>query len=230
MSMSDTEPVVRPPRQRRSRESYERVMASARELLSTSPLDGVTIQALADHSEVSVGAIYERFISKETLLRAVHADLMERMAADEEAAWHEAAPRLSSAQAAIGAGVTIVVGVPRAHQALLRVFMHLGAVDEAIAARGSQTSREGARRFRTAVLAHRGELRHDQPERAVDVAFRMVYSTCARRVMYGVGFESDSELGWEEMTDELARACTAYLLTDAHQTAGADPAPPPRER
>jgi hypothetical protein len=80
------------------------------------------------------------------------------------------------------------------------------------------------------VLAHRAELAHEHPERAADVAFRMVYSTCARRVMYGVGFESDAQLGWAEMTDELARACTAYLLADAHQTVGVAPAPSPRER
>jgi AcrR family transcriptional regulator len=210
--MTDTGPTVRPPRQRRSRESYERVMASARSLLSAGALEGVTIQEVAAHSEVSIGAIYERFGSKETLLRAVHADLMDQMAADECDAWRRVEPRLDSARGAIAAGVEIVIGVPHAHRALLRVFMHLGAVDDTVAALGSQTSRAAARRFTGVVLAHRSEIVHEHPERAVDIVFRMVYSTGARRVMYGGGFESEAELSWQEMTAELTRASTAYLL------------------
>src|SRR6202008_2823007 len=70
---------VRPPKQRRSRESYERVLDAARALLEENGFEGLTVQEVAIRSGVSIGAIYERFGNKETLLRAVHARLMEAM-------------------------------------------------------------------------------------------------------------------------------------------------------
>jgi AcrR family transcriptional regulator len=70
---------VRPPKQRRSRESYERVLDAAHALLEENGFEGLTVQEVAARSGVSIGAIYERFGNKETLLRAVHARLMEAM-------------------------------------------------------------------------------------------------------------------------------------------------------
>ncbi len=48
---------VRPPKQRRSRESYERVLEAAHTLLEENGFDGFTIQEVAARSGVSVGAI-----------------------------------------------------------------------------------------------------------------------------------------------------------------------------
>ena len=72
---------VRPPKQRRSRESYERVLDAAHTLLEENGFEGFTVQEVAARSDVSVGAIYERFGNKESLLRSVHARLMDSMSA-----------------------------------------------------------------------------------------------------------------------------------------------------
>ena len=71
---------VRPPKQRRSRESYERVLDAAYGLLEENGFEGFTVQEVAARANVSIGAIYERFGNKETLLRTVHARLMDTMA------------------------------------------------------------------------------------------------------------------------------------------------------
>ena len=95
---------VRPPKQRRSRESYERVLDAAHALLEENGFEGFTAQEVAVRSGVSIGAIYERFGSKETLLRAVHERLMESMSE----AGALAAARIDSsdgARAAIAASV-----------------------------------------------------------------------------------------------------------------------------
>ncbi len=204
---------VRPPKQRRSRESYERVLDAAHVLLEENGFEGFTVQEVAARAGVSIGAIYERFGNKETLLRAVHARLMEAMAAcDAPGAADGAAGASVGAPEAIASAVASIAKLMSDHRKALRAFMHLGAVDEVISARGSQASVAASKAFKRELLSYAAEMSHPQPEIALDVAFRMTYSTLARQVMYGPVFESDRRLSWKRLTEELTAACTAYLL------------------
>jgi AcrR family transcriptional regulator len=202
---------VRPPKQRRSRESYERVLDAAYRLLEENGFEGATVQEVATRSGVSVGAIYERFGNKETLLRAVHARLMDEMTPSLEGL-EEAGLEFEDAHEAIGAAVAAVARSMSGHRKALRAFMHLGAVDEVISARGSEASIALSQVFKRTVVPFRDEIAHPRPEIALDVAYRMTYSTLARQVMYGPVFESDRRLGWRRLIDELTNACVAYLL------------------
>jgi AcrR family transcriptional regulator len=201
---------VRPPKQRRSRESYERVLDAAHGLLEENGFDGLTVQEVAARSGVSVGAIYERFGNKETLLRAVHARLMEAMSAANERA---GAP--AGAEGAVAAIAAVIAGMARVmheNRKALRAFMHLGAVDEVISGRGSKASIALSKTFKRALAPYAAEFRHPDPDVALDVAYRIAYSTLARQVMYGPVFESDRRLSWKRLVDELGVACAAYLL------------------
>ena len=62
-------------------------------------------------------------------------------------------------------------------------------------------------------MPYRSEFRHPDPEVALDVAFRVAYSTLARQVMYGPVFESDRRLSWKRLVDELGAVCAVYLLS-----------------
>jgi AcrR family transcriptional regulator len=210
MATGEQAQTVRPPKQRRSRESYERVLAAAHELLEENGFEGFTVKQVADRSGASVGAIYERFGNKETLLRAVHARLMDLIAAEVPAADRDVDP--GGAAAAIAGAVAAIADSMGRHRKALRAFMHLGAVDDVISARGSRESIALSRSFKRALEPYRGEFRHPDPAVALDVAYRLTYSTLARQVMYGPVFESDRRLSWKRLTAELAEVCTAYLL------------------
>jgi len=201
---------VRPPKQRRSRESYERVLGAAHALLEENGFEGFTAQEVAARSGVSVGAIYERFGNKETLLRAVHMRLMDAMARENEAAGDSVSGE--NGTAAIAAAVAGLARVMNDNRKALRAFMHLGAVDEVISARGSEASIAVSKTFKRALAPYRAEFAHPDPEVALDVAFRIAYSTLARQVMYGPVFESDRRLSWKRLVEELSAACVAYLL------------------
>ena len=211
---------VRPPKQRRSRESYERVLDAAHALLEENGFEGLTVQEVAARSGVSVGAIYERFGNKESLLRDVHARLMESMSqagesvgdSVEESAG-DPATSAGGAAAAVAAAVAGMARVTNENRKALRAFMHLGAVDEVISARGSQASIALSKTFKRALMPYAAEFRHPEVEVALDVAFRIAYSTLARQVMYGPVFESDRRLSWKRLVDEISAACAAYLLS-----------------
>jgi len=202
---------VRPPKQRRSRESYERVLDAARTLLEENGFEGLTVQEIAARAGVSIGAIYERFGNKESLLRAVHARLMESMS-DANEATEATVMSVEGAAAAIADAVSGIARLMHENRKALRAFMHLGAVDEVISARGSEASIALSKEFKRSLRPYAAEFRHPRPAIALDVAFRIAYSTLARQVMYGPVFESDQRLSWRRLVDELSGACAASLL------------------
>lgn len=60
--------VVRPPRQERSRETYERILDTAEQLLADRPFELVSIDDIVNEAVVSRSSFYARFASKEALL------------------------------------------------------------------------------------------------------------------------------------------------------------------
>ena len=211
IEMTDT--TVRPPKQKRSQQSLERVLDASVALLEENGFEAFTIQDVSKRAGVSVGAIYARFGNKESLLRVVHRHAMESLRPEHDAvAAVDDGP--TDVRGVILEAVQAVADIFRGNEDLLRAFMHLGAVDDEIARRGSESSIDLARRFETTVLAHRDELTHPDPETAVDVAYRMAYCTFARQVMYGPEFESDRTISWDELVAEVGSACAAYLLQE----------------
>ena len=211
IDMTDT--TVRPPKQKRSQQSLERVLEASVQLLEDNGFEAFTIQDVSKRAGVSVGAIYARFGNKESLLRVVHRHAMETLRPEHEGVEAVDAGPADAREVIVGA-VCALAEIFRGNEDLLRAFMHLGAVDDEIARRGSESSVDLARRFEGTVLAHRDELAHPDPETAVDVAYRMAYCTFARQVMYGPEFESDRAISWDDLVAEVGSACAAYLLQE----------------
>jgi hypothetical protein len=92
--------------------------------------------------------------------------------------------------------------------------MHRGAVDEHVARVGSAAASRNAELFTALLLTRREDIVHADPELAVDVAYRMVYCTLTRQVMYGPTFESQRRVGWDELVREMGNACVSYLIAD----------------
>jgi AcrR family transcriptional regulator len=207
-----TDASVRAPKQKRSLESFERVLEASTSLLEERPFDAFTIQDVSRRAGVSVGAIYERFGNKDSLLRAVHARAMESLEAEQVDVAAGDGSTDAPAHEIVAASVRSMAGVFERHEKLLRAFMHLGAVDNEINRRRRSSTTDLSRRFAAAVLARRDEIAHANPEAAVDVAFRVAFSTFARRTLHGPEFESDRPIRWKELADEVAAACVAYLV------------------
>ena len=203
---------LRPPQQRRSRESLERVLKAGEKLLAQKGYDGFTVAEVSRKAKVSVGSVYGRFQSKDALIYEIHRRLLERIAAwtDAESEAISQDPDLEL-QGAVARAVHLVADSTDSERALLRAFMLRGPVDPHIAGPGSKSSQAVGRAFKAAVLRHRDEIGHPKPELACDIAYRMAYDVLARNVMYGPTFESDTERTWAELVDELISASVAYL-------------------
>jgi AcrR family transcriptional regulator len=209
--MPTSGPLLRPPRQRRSRESLERTLAAGTDLLGEGGYEAFTITEVARRARVSVGSLYGRFQSKDGLFHEIQARALAAIAADQDELLGRDWSGLG-ADARVRAAVAAVAEVFRRHSALLRVMMLRGAVDPDVLERGRASSQRLAGAFTAAVLTNRDAIARPAPELAADVCFRLVYDVLARRVMYGPTFESAVSLGWDELVHELGEACRAYLL------------------
>jgi AcrR family transcriptional regulator len=88
----------------------------------------------------------------------------------------------------------------------------------AVAEQGRACAHYLSRRFRDVLLEHRSAIAGPDPEVRIDVAFRVVFDSLERRVMYGPQFESSHVIDWPALLSEETAACSAYLL---------GPPPPP---
>jgi AcrR family transcriptional regulator len=203
--------VARPPRQKRSRESLERALSAAIDVISDHGWDGLTVAEVSRRAQVSVGSLYARFGSKEDLFKAANERMLHVM--DEESRAYFDGPRwasLSAHETVVAAVGGVSESIER-HSGFLRGLMLRAVVDEQVSAHGSPSIHRLGHQFSRVVLEHRAAIRRPDPERAVDVCFRMVFSAFGRRLAYGPLFESPRELSWECLRTEQARACCAYL-------------------
>jgi AcrR family transcriptional regulator len=209
--MPPTQSGIRPPQQRRSRESLERVLKAGERVLADKGYEGFTVGEVSRRAKVSVGSVYGRFDNKDALIRAIHLRMMERLTGPEEELAATAGEAADDLETVVSRGVHALADSMHRERKLLRVFMVRGAVDPVISGPGSEASRATARAFKTAVLARRDEIGHRDPELAADIAFRMAYDVLARQVMHGPTFESDRMVAWDDLVDELIDAALAYL-------------------
>ncbi len=205
---------VQPPQQERSRASFERVIEAATRLLEEEGYDGFTLAEVSKRANVSIGSIYARVKSKDDLFYVIQDRYMtateERQRLQEPSVWRDLAP-----EDAIVGVVAEIGELFKVNDRLLRVFMHRGIVDPAVAARSSDSVSRFHDEVEAILLTKRNAIAHADPELAIDVAFRMVWGTLARQIMYWPTFESQRTIAWETLVNELARACSAYLLGEA---------------
>lgn len=203
---------TRKPQQRRSRATLEKLLTAGLELLEERGYEGLSIADLSARASVSVGSIYQRFDGKEELFAALQERALERIDAEQIELFRSIDRSLPDAEL-IGEAVRGLAAFFRGNEAILRVMILRGAVDEPTRQRGSRSSVGLARAFENFLLSSLGSFGHESREIAADIAYRIVYATLTRRIMSGARFESESDISWDLLAAELGRACAAYLLT-----------------
>ena len=154
------DPLIRPPLQRRSQESLERVLQAGADLLREVGYEGFTLQEVSSRSGVSVGSIYARAASKEALILAIYDRETARMR--EENRRIELASRREDlhGRALVEALVHELAAGVLGNADTLRVFMHRAVVDQNFWERGSKGLRGLSATFEGALGAHRDDIRH----------------------------------------------------------------------
>lgn len=201
---------VRPARQRRSRESWNRVLDAGVAVLTERGSDGFTIAAVCERAGVAPPTIYRRTPSKDALFLAVYEHGIEQIRATEAAlaGGHtddEGAPTADRTVASVGEAVAVVAAVFAAHRDFLRAVILISATNDTVRGRGVDASHALADLFArlTAPFAPPGT------DGRRDAVFQMVFGSLVLRTGFGADFAAPRPVDEETYVAELARAAEA---------------------
>ena len=203
---------ARAPKQGRSRQSFERIIEATIDLLRERSYDQITLAEICQLAGVSTGALYGRVTGKDELLRAVQVRFFERL----DQAFTDEAQRISAQARGLAQVVPAVVAglgnLLKENASVLRSFMLRGAVDEVIGAAGKKSAYANHAKFSRLVDACKAEIRHPNPERAIEASMLLIYATQARFLgLDSFGGKGEAR-GWEELLEDLSDMMLAYLL------------------
>jgi AcrR family transcriptional regulator len=199
---------VRPPRQRRSREAWARVLDAGTALLEEGGYEAFTIAAVCERAGVAPRALYERVDTKDALFLAVYEHGMARIRVenavfDDDARWAGL-----TAQEVAERAVGVVVDVFGRHAALLRAVVLISGAHPEVNRRGGVYSRELG-----AAFARRIARSCPAPPAAIEAAYTAVFSTMVVRVAYGPTFAAPS-VDDDTLVDALRTMVRTYLFDD----------------
>jgi AcrR family transcriptional regulator len=201
------------PKQQRSRDTLERLLAATVKVLEQDGWDGATVPAIAKAAKVAPASVYRRFVDKDALLRATFLHMLRQsndINRDTLAKGVQCETLEETAARLISALFEQYRRYPRLLRALTR-FMESDK-DEAFGRSARLHIAENFNLVVDALLPFRAEIRHPLPRRALQFAL-----LSAGSAMEAYALDSTSlwhtvlPLSEKELKGELTRGFVAYL-------------------
>lgn len=195
------------PRQGRSREKLDRLLAAGAQLLAQRGFDGTRISDVAELGGCSVGVFYQRFADKDAFFAAVRNRWIDQSLAHFEESL-EAIPASTSGRQLLGLFVDDVLSLFRGDFGLIRAFLVYEADHPESSASMVEHAQAIADRLAGRLLEH-DAVGHPEPGLAVRFALEVLRGTLVYLVLHGT--EGPLGLEDERLHDELVRMLDAYL-------------------
>ena len=213
----------RTPKQNRSRESFDRVLAAAADLLQRGGVQAITLTEVSRRSKVSIGSIYCRVDGKKDLLRAVQERVLDEMDKEFSGVVNKLRRRAMPLKDLIPALVKEQAEFLERHLLLLNAFIEQARKDPVIGVVGRKHYSQAALDFKLLLLERHSEFTHPDPERAAAVSFEIVYGTLARTI--GLGERRDvggvAASGVRQLIEDLGQVLVVFLTTNPGKPARA---------
>jgi AcrR family transcriptional regulator len=205
---------VKPTHQARSQETLERILDAAEEIIGERGFDNATVSEIVRRAKSSVGALYARFNDKDSLLACLHERFCEQALATSDAALDPARWEGASIAEIFGTAIPFLVQVYDMKRDLIRAFIVRGTIDGRFAERGSRVSRLVAEKLIALLMARRNEIRHPDPQLAVDFGLRMTFDMLDQATFWADVPRTTITYTQAQLAEELTRAFLSYLGVD----------------
>ena len=205
---------VRPPKQQRSRETWNRVLDAGVAVLEDGGYDAFTIAAVCDRAGVAPTALYARTTSKDGLFLAVYEHGIRDMRTEQEVfadagRWSGLAPA-----ELVRAAVAEMARISLRHRRYLRAVVLVSAGHPEVRRRGSRYSQELGDGFTRVVLGARSAIAHEDAEAAVRACFGSVFAALIIRIAYGADFATPVPVDDDAFVAQMSETAVRYLLAD----------------
>lgn len=203
---------LKEPKQNRSKASLERLLNAACELLTENGYKDFTLQEVSKRAKVSIGSIYNRFKSKEDLIRLLQVRELETLEVETAMVITRIRRKQLKLRLLVPEVITEYANLLKTHKGILRPLMEISAVDEVVATYGKTHAAQNIADFIQLLLERKEEISQPDPARAVDHIFKVVYAALARYLGLGIMDGVSGEGDWEELLDDLSQITLHYLL------------------
>jgi AcrR family transcriptional regulator len=222
------------PKQDRSRESFERVLDTAVEILKESGYEGFTLQGVSKRSKTSIGSIYCRIKGKDELFQAVQEHALAKIDAEIRAIldpgkWTNVHPHKL-----IRFLVRELAEHLRRHTPILRAFISRETADPVVRKRGKRSHALVADRFQALLMEHAEGFSHPDPEHAISFCFNLTFAAIAKHLDLDTITPSQDGAQWNQLIDDLGRVNCLFLLNndlpfeeEDQRTSRSNPSPNP---
>jgi AcrR family transcriptional regulator len=204
-----TSPTFRPPRQRRSAETLDRIVAAAAELLAERGFDDATVEDIVTRAGSSKGSFYARFADKEALLSYLGEGCLDRSKRSWEVDLDPERVRDVPLRAILERFVDRIVSEYRRSSPVLKaLFVEARLHPDTDFARMTGELDAHVTAVMERLLRNRAaERTHPTPARAAEYAMLLIDTTAREAILFaGSPPERDPEL-----RRELTRALAGYL-------------------
>lgn len=198
------------PMQKRSQESYERLLKATERTLNRTGSADFSIPDISRASGISVGGIYRRFHDKQALIADVQRRFNQRFVESQLQLDTAAALACGSLPALVRVLIPGYALLVRKNARMIRALVDAARLYPEVEKSGSRAFSESSQRFVKRLLARRDEIRHSDPEIAARFCF-----ICLGEVIFthlGIGRQITRHYtSWDILIRELQSLCLNYL-------------------
>jgi AcrR family transcriptional regulator len=208
---------ARTPKQRRSQESYDRMIKAAVELLKEGGLVALTLSAVRARARVSIGSIYCRVENKEALVREVQAVVLQQMEKEFAVLVNRVRRQMLSLRELVPVMVSELAHHLRRYAPLLAAFMQQAERDPLVEEVGRKAYQQNLLDFQLMLLERKDQFQHPNPEHATRTCFSVVYASLARYLGLNSGapgHQGAGEGNWQQLVEDLGAMSLAFMMLD----------------
>jgi len=202
------------PKQARSERTMYRILDAAEQLIAEQGLAGLSIPEIVRRAGSSVGGFYARFRDKNELLRALEERHFRQLsdhldAVADEGRWVNA----SAAQIVRGA-VGELVDITNQRRHMIVAFLFRAIQDPVLREDALRFRRRVEERIGALLLRFRDQIRHPDPELAIDLAIQMAFAIMQQHVLIESTRAGGRRLSDGDLKSELSIMMLHYIGID----------------
>lgn len=199
------------PKQARSVESTNRMLDAAESLMREGGPRAITIEAVIERSETSMGSFYARFENREGLFQALHERFLDYVIQEDLFQQLEDAADEPDLASAIHAFVSRLYVMQAKHRDATAFFMVFNSGDSVMREQGAEISRAFTELLHRLVKTHSAEVSHKSLRVASDFASILIVGVALEGLIHEPGEFTGRARSTKQIIDSTSHAVVAYL-------------------